>query len=364
MSESININGQEIDVEQYRTDWALALMSQGVIVKLSINRWRATARLTPEMLGLKFIDEEGFEFSKKYLSLGIQKLLPLDVIKNIHMIESRARDNLNSHSFSTVWGKFVPFTAFESWKNENEKIRRDFVDAAKNLGNKYDSIVSDVGVEYRKLAKEVWARLYPQNENGATESYIDDFVLKVLSNIPCREDIVESFRYDTTYLVIPMPSLIEENIAKAEDIKTQARHKAVENQMALETKIHIAEEYKKKKSELIDGFLKSTVQELRRYIRELCDGVLSSLGRRVKSGNVPDHVERKLKSMIKKVRYLNFYEDKEVNKLLNELETEIDKFDGERTAESISDKLKEIVKVTSEDLEPEDFNPAIGYLDV
>ena len=45
-------------------------------------------------------------------------------------------------------------------------------------------------------------------------------------------------------------------------------------------------------------------------------------------------------------------------------ESEMDKFEGERTAEAISDKLKEIVQVTSEDLEPEDFNTAIGYLEV
>ena len=34
----IDINNQAIDVEHVKTDWALALMSQGVIVKLSVSR--------------------------------------------------------------------------------------------------------------------------------------------------------------------------------------------------------------------------------------------------------------------------------------------------------------------------------------
>lgn len=364
MSNTINIGGHDININQYRNDWALALMSQGVIVRLSMGRWRGTAKLTPDMLGLRHIDEEGFEFSKKYLSLGMQKLLPLDVMRNISAIERIARDALNNHSFTTVWGRFVPFTAFESWKRDNDRARQDFIDAAKAIGNKYDEIVVRVGKEYRKLAKDVWARLYPQNKNGATESFIEDFVSKVLSRIPPREDIVESFKYDITYFIIPMPSFIEENVARAEEIRESARQKALDGELEESTKRHITEEYRKKKEELIDSFLKSTVQELRKYVGELCDSVLSSLGQHAQSGDVPDRLERKLKDMIKKVRHLNFHEDKEVNRLLNELESEMDKFEGERTAEAISDKLKEIVQVTSEDLEPEDFNTAIGYLEV
>jgi len=364
MSNIINIGGHDVDVDQYRNDWALALMSQGIIVKLSMGRWRGTAKLTPDMLGLRHVDEEGFEFSKKYLNLGIQKLLPPDVMHNIRVIETMARNVLNNHSFTTVWGKFVPYTAFESWKRDNDKVRQDFIDAAKAIGNQYDEIVSSVGQEYKKLARDVWARLYPQNKNGATDSYVEDFISKVLVRIPPREDIVESFKYETTYLVIPMPSFVEENVARAEEIRESVRQKVLDGEIEETTKRHIAEEYRKKKKELIDSFLESTVRELRKYVGELCDSVLSSLGQHAQSGDVPDRLERKLKNMIKKVRYLNFHEDKEVSRLLNELESEMDKFEGERTTEAISDKLKEIVRVTSEDLAPEDFNTAIGYLEV
>ena len=59
---TIKVDNQEIDVEQIMTDWALALMTQGVIVKQSISRWRAEMRLSNEMLGLKSIDDETSDF--------------------------------------------------------------------------------------------------------------------------------------------------------------------------------------------------------------------------------------------------------------------------------------------------------------
>lgn len=110
---TVNINGRDIDSEEYRSDWALALMSQGVIVKLSLCRWRAKIKLESETLGLRFVDEDGSGFMKDYIRLGDQKLLPPEVLKEIETLERRARETLVTYSFGTVWGRFVPFTAFD-----------------------------------------------------------------------------------------------------------------------------------------------------------------------------------------------------------------------------------------------------------
>lgn len=58
MANILDINSKEISVEQVRNDWAMVLMTRGVIVKLAISKWPAYARLTPEILGLKFVDKE------------------------------------------------------------------------------------------------------------------------------------------------------------------------------------------------------------------------------------------------------------------------------------------------------------------
>ena len=54
----MKIEGTEVEVEPFRNDWALALMSQGVIVKLKISWWRAKAPLKADEIGIKFNDKD------------------------------------------------------------------------------------------------------------------------------------------------------------------------------------------------------------------------------------------------------------------------------------------------------------------
>lgn len=362
MSNSINIGGKEIDIKQYRNDWALALMSQGIIVRLSISRWRGTAPLNTEDLGLKFLDKDSALFMKKYVRLGTEKLLPPEVIGEIESIEFRARNRLREFSFETVWGRFVPYTAFNEWERENAQIRTDFMEAAKVLGERYNEIIDMVKKEYLKMAKDVWARLYPEGGNP-TESFLEDFVSRIVSKIPSRNDIIASFRYDTTFFIIPMPSLIEENVSKARQIRMDLETKELEHTLEGETKKRVAEEYLKRKQELIDSFLEATVSSMRNYIAELCDTIIQSMSNSSQK-DITKTQKNRIKNMIGKVKMLNFHNDKEIACLLKDLDMEIDKFKGERDKNVVIRKLQEIVKVGAEEFLPSDFNPAISYLEV
>lgn len=365
---TVNINGRNVDAEEYMADWALALMSQGIIVKLSISRWSAKMKLKPETLGLRFINEDGSDFMKDYVRLGQQNLLPPQVLKELETLEARARILLATYSFNTVWGKFVPFTAFEEWEKANNAIRMDFIEQAKSIGERYDSLVGAVKKDYCKLARDVWARLYPEDKGGATVSFVEDFVTKIINKIPPREDIVASFKYNALYFVIPMPSFVSENIARAErilqDAAVEADMKKFENEMEKETKRKVADEYIARKKELIDGFLESTVKMMRKYISDLCDSVLQAIAQKSRSGRVTSGQLNKLKAMIKKVKLLNFYDDDDISKLISDLDKEIDKFKGERNDVAVVDKLKEIVDVSKKEFMPKNFNPAISVLEV
>lgn len=360
----INVNNQDIDVEHVKTDWALALMSQGVIVKLSVSRWRAEMRLSNEMLGIKSIDNETSEFMRRYIQLGKQKLLPPSVLSEISTLEQRSRALLDAHSFKTVWGRFVPFTAFDAWERQNKVIREDFMAQAMAMGSNYDNIVAMVKNDYRNLAKDVWSRLYPNDEAGATEAFIEDFVSKVIEKIPTCEDIVASFKYNVTYFIIPMPSFIEENVARAETIKRENEMAEFNTEMEKDTKRRISEEYIARKKELIDGFLESTVSTMRQYVGDLCDSVIQSISNQAHAGRVNNNHVNKLRAMIKKVRILNFYDDAEVSGLINGLETEMDKIKGERDDGVIVDKLKEIADTGKKEFTPKRFNPLISVLEV
>jgi len=49
---------------------------------------------------------------------------------------------------------------------------------------------------------------------------------------------------------------------------------------------------------------------------------------------------------------------------MDSLEAEISKFKGERDDDIIVDKLKQIVEIGEQELEFDNFNPAISYLEV
>ena len=68
--------------------------------------------------------------------------------------------------------------------------------------------------------------------------------------------------------------------------------------------------------------------------------------------------------MIKKVRLLNFYNDKEIDDTLNDLEVEIDKFKGDRDDDIVVSTLQKIVDLGEKEVAPEYFSPAIDYLEV
>jgi hypothetical protein len=290
--------------------------------------------------------------------------LPPNILGEISTLEQRSRKLLEAYSFGTVWGRFVPFTAFEEWERQNNIIRDDFMAQARALGDNYDNIVGVVKRDYRNLAKDVWSRLYPNDSGGATEPFIENFVSNVIEKIPSCEDIVASFKYNVTYFIIPMPSFIEENVAKAEALRRENEMAEFNTEIEKETKRRISEEYIARKKELIDGFLESTVSTMRYYVADLCNSVIQSITNQAHAGRVNNRHVNKLKTMIKKVRRLNFYDDEEVAGLINGLETELEKIKGERDDGVIVDKLKEIADTGKKEYVPKRFNPLISVLEV
>jgi len=358
----MDVINQDVYIKQLKDNWAIALMSKGVIVKVSLKMWRGNIALTPEDLGLRFVDEDMTSFAKKYIHLGTKKILPPTIVAQIEMVERRARNTLKTYSFDTVWGRFIPFTAFAEWYEANQEHKKDFTDLVKGLGSNYDAIVLSVKDDYRHMARDVWARLYPNDQTGPTASFTEDFVDRVISKIPQREDLVSSFGFDATYLSIPVPTLIQSNLDKASTMERERKIKESETELEIKAKQQIADEYVKRTHELIDGFLESTVYSMRENIADLCDAVLTSVGQTPNGCLTKSHVKR-IHTLINNVNVLNFYDDEEIKRLMVDLRAEIDKFKGERNDDIVVSKLRKLVSVTSRELTPDDFNPMIQYLE-
>ena len=149
---STMINSISDNTQQLKNDWALSLMDKGVIVKLYISRWRGVAQLDPNQFGLKF-NNDSVSFMKDYIVFGYESLLPSKIKKEIDAIDIKARLTLKEYSFETLWGRFVPFIAFEHWKKENDIIREKYLKIAKSIYDNYDDIIN-IGNKIFKDIKE------------------------------------------------------------------------------------------------------------------------------------------------------------------------------------------------------------------
>lgn len=352
---------KDIDVKEIRNDWALALMDRGVIVKITMNRWRGTASLSYDELGLKFHNDESKKVSSTYLKLGQEKLLPPEIEKKIMKMESRVRTNLKVYSFYTSWGYFVPYTAFDAWEKENEKLKKEYYDLAHQIGVEYPQLIQTVRNAYTHVAFDVWNRLYP-GKGTPTDSFVSSFTNKIIDKIPSRLDIVSSFKFDITYFVIPMPSIMADDISKTKEILRKDKMEDFKIDVEMQTRQKVANEYIKRKQELIDGFLESTVCEMRSQISRLCNQILLSLSNPTKEISRAHLV--KIKQTIEKLELLNFYNDKDIDGLLKNLDNEVGKFKGERNQETITSILEKIVSLSEKELVPSDFNYLISSIEL
>ena len=108
----------------------LALMREGVVVKLHVRRWRAKSRLDLNDLGLP---SEADDLIGDLLNLGDKRLLPKALASRLEAIESAGRKALERNGYSTFWGTFVPASNFDAWKTENDTHKQRYLDARNEL---------------------------------------------------------------------------------------------------------------------------------------------------------------------------------------------------------------------------------------
>jgi len=162
-------------IESIKEDWAKTMMQEGVIVDIHIGRWRAKKKIDiGDDFGITMSSQEETEFFTNYIHPGQKNLLPSDLIKKLSKIEQQSRANLDKFSFETVWGRFIPATAFQSWKDKNDELKSNYFKIRDQIDKDYDSIVDTVKKEYVSAAIKAYKTKNGQDEE-IPDSYIVDF---------------------------------------------------------------------------------------------------------------------------------------------------------------------------------------------
>jgi hypothetical protein len=333
-----------IRAEAFADDWALVLMQQGVIVNLDISYWRGMAKLDQNLLGINF-DSSMNKFLSNYIKLGSCKIFPADLLRDINICAAEAKKNLKENSFDTVWGRFVPYSSFASWKEKNDQIQEKFMAFPERIIFEYESIIDEVKLQYVSLAEDVWKRV--NKKEKTPDLFITTFVNKVAGLIPSREEIVGSFEYNVGYYTIPLPAFIAQNIKIKDEITKEIELENYNKELEKSTRREIASFYVDQKKTLLDGFLNATIGYLRKYILEICDTVMQSLSGKKEDDMTTANTINKINTMIQKVSKLNFYNDKEINDALKDLDFKINKYYGEINNEAIIVSLKKLSDLAS-----------------
>jgi hypothetical protein len=302
-------------------NWVLRLMQKGVIIQLHIGYWRPYSRLSESELG---ISEDGSV--KEYLQLGRKKLLPPEMVSRLENIEKRARYALEENSFKCFWGRFVPVTAWNRWRDENEEIKGQFYTIRDEVISNLPQSIGQLRDIYSQMAIEAYKRSKYDSQAQVPDHYIETFISKCLEQIPSPDDMRRLFKYEEIYTYIPLPNqlTLQQAGTSPED--------AMRHQVAQEMNDH--------KQEMVADFLAEINASLRTTVVDVCQSVRDSIRRNERL--VPRSVMG-LRNLLSKLERLNFHDDDQLTKMMDDIRSEIDKPSDKRDIPNLDAILSEIL---------------------
>jgi hypothetical protein len=312
-------------------------MQKGVLVQLHIGYWRPYSRLSESELG---ISEDGSV--KEYLQLGRKKLLPPEMVARLENIEKRARYALEENSFKCFWGRFVPVTAWNRWRDENEEIKSQFYAIRDEVISNLPQSIGQLRDIYAQMAKDAYKRSKYDFEAQVPEHYIEAFISKCLEQIPSPDDMRRLFRYEEVYTYIPLPN----------QLTLQQAGSSPEDAMRRQ----VAQEMNQHKQEMVADFLAEINANLRDMVIQVCQSVRDSIHRNDRL--VPRSVMG-LRNLLSKLERLNFHDDDQLSKMMDDIRSEIDKPADKRDIPNLDAVLSEVLTSCREQIqEIESWRPS------
>jgi hypothetical protein len=352
--------------------WA-RLMKEGVLVRLHIGRWRAKTKLSWSDLGIVLGNEEDKKL-RGVIDLGHKKLLPGSILKELDAAETGARRWVEKMSYRTYWGFFLPVTAYEEWKSKNDELKAEYFRLRRDLVSNYDQMKKTVLNDYRIAAHEAYKRLgalHPETLNRfpTESSFVANFLEIIESHLPTALAVQNSFYYTAELQYIPLPSLLAGERAEAERIEAarlleREQEEAAfrlerEQERAASQLIWTEAQWKEKlmrdmhadvigkaqqqKEEMIDTFLRDLIVQLRGTVYQATTDVVAAIQK--KDGLAPRSIVQ-LKSLVKQVKNLNFYDDKEIEQMMGPIRSILNQDADDRNVAAIEQQLLNIATVT------------------
>jgi len=331
-------------INDYRHNYVLNLMQRGVLTDLDIGYFRAYGKLTEEELGVTLSAGE-----KRSISLGHQKLLPTELVRKAENAESRGRANLEKCTIQLVIGRFLPVTASDVFQAKNDDFQGELFAVRDEIVKNYDRIIQQMKGEFADRAEATWGRI-EHKPAEAFASWQARYVRSLVERIPTKEAIRDSYYWTTRYNFVPLPSSIQEEKLRQEEIRkkqelltfeTDDRKQKIEQMNEL-----VLGQMRAQKDEALKqagSFLDDTIFKLRKVILDTVQKATSTMSRN--DGKLLGSSVKSLENLIEQARSLNFYNDQEVTQLVDKLDAQITKDPKKRSVPDIKKIMREMETV-------------------
>jgi hypothetical protein len=336
-------------------DW-VQTMRRGVIVAIHVRRWRAKSKLDLEDLGLGSQTKE----VSQLLELGYKRLLPKKLMQRLDAVESNLRKNLTKYSTKTKWGELVGERSYQDWKESHTRWVEEYMGILDYILTNWETIIRDLTGEYKAEADRSYFRLralytaevkrYNDGESQtppaplpSRESFVRAYVGRILDRLPSREDFTASFGVETDLSYIPLPSLLEEDLQQAETVRAKAEAERAITEAERQMRQDVLQQAKAQKEELVFGFMRDLVKDLRETAYNATVDVLDSIKR---NGNLQPRSVVQLRTMAEQIQALNFFGDQEIDKMIAPIQQILNQRAGDRDLGDIETKLRDVALVT------------------
>jgi hypothetical protein len=192
------------------------------------------------------------------------------------------------------------------------------------------------------MSIESYKRSKYDYEAQVPEHYIETFISKCLEQIPSPDDMKRLFKYEEVYTYIPLPSQLGQlrQSGSSEDIM----------------KRQVAREMNQHKQEMVADFLAEINTNLRDMVIQVCQSVRDSIRRNERL--VPRSVMG-LRNLLSKLERLNFHDDDQLTRMMEDIRIEIDKPSGKRDIPNLDAILSEVLDSCREQIqEIESWRPS------
>ncbi|MGD9099244.1 MAG: hypothetical protein PVF45_02110, partial [Anaerolineae bacterium] len=315
---------------------------------------------------------------RERLRRGNKDLFP-EHARQFRSLETRFRGSLDKHSF-VLEGfrpyRWIPFTAYETWREEWDRLQGEWAGVLADLLDHYDEIVAEERATAAEIAREAWDALLARHKtktNGDADSapviviggrefsnrvpaaFVEHVQERATARIPAGEDLAGGLYVDYRTALVLSGADLEAEYLRRERTRTerererarqaevqarahtaQEREWAAQRQLALEVEeqerqvemrlqaerrrlqaMHEAEmEHARQQLDRIISPLDEVFQQLRAQIHRDVTEITASIER---NGHLRGKVAERARNLVETFRLLNAHGDEALESALDDL---------------------------------------------